>query len=45
VLPPEVIAPVDEAERVSTNAAAQFGLAAIQNLALVGEAITERGAA
>lgn len=45
VLPPEVLAPVDEAERVSTNAAAQFGLAAIQNLALVGEAITERGAA
>ncbi|GAB3610178.1 Tat pathway signal sequence domain protein [Humibacter ginsengiterrae] len=39
VLPPEVIAPVDEAERVSTNAAAQFGLAAIQNLALVGEAL------
>ncbi|WP_205864650.1 Tat pathway signal sequence domain protein [Planctomonas sp. JC2975] len=43
VLPPEVIAPVQEADRVSTNAAAQFGLAAIQNLALVGEAIAERG--
>ncbi|GAB3794356.1 Tat pathway signal sequence domain protein [Humibacter antri] len=43
VLPPDVIAPVDEAARVSTNAAAQFGLAAIQNLALVGEALAERG--
>jgi hypothetical protein len=42
VLPPEVLAPVQEADRVSTNAAAQFGLAAIQNLALVGDAIGER---
>jgi hypothetical protein len=42
VRPPEVLAPVDEADRVSTNAAAQFGLAAIQNLALVGDAIAAR---
>lgn len=42
VLPPLVIAPVNEADGVSTNAAAQFGLAAIQNLALVGDAISER---
>ncbi|MGA0567959.1 Tat pathway signal sequence domain protein [Rathayibacter sp. KR2-224] len=39
VLPPEVLAPVQEADGVSTNAAAQFGLAAIQNLALVGDAV------
>jgi hypothetical protein len=43
VLPPQTLSPVDEAEGVSTNAAAQFGLAAIQNLALVGDAIGERG--
>jgi hypothetical protein len=33
----EVLRPVDEAAFVSTNAAAQWGLAAIQCLALVGE--------
>ena len=42
ILPPYVIAPVEEAQRLSTNASAQFGLAAIQNLALVGDAIGER---
>ncbi|HWU47664.1 MAG TPA: Tat pathway signal sequence domain protein [Humibacter sp.] len=42
VLPPYVVAPVQEGEQVSTNASAQFGLAAIQNLALVGDAITAR---
>ncbi|MFJ4029730.1 Tat pathway signal sequence domain protein [Paenarthrobacter sp. NPDC089989] len=36
ILPPYVLAPVDEAPTVSTNDAAQFGLAVIQNLALVG---------
>ncbi|MFD7770439.1 Tat pathway signal sequence domain protein [Streptomyces sp. NPDC059787] len=35
---PEVLNPVDEA-RLSTNASAQFGLAAIQCLALVGDEI------
>jgi YetA-like protein len=34
---PTVLAPVDEAPWVSTNDAAQYGLAAIQNLALLGE--------
>lgn len=34
--PPHVLAPVDEAPTVSTNDTAQFGLAVIQNLALVG---------
>lgn len=29
--------PVDEASWVTTNAAALFGLAAIENLALIGE--------
>lgn len=42
IMPPYVIAPVEEAQRVSTNASAQFGLAAIQNLALVGDVIEER---
>jgi hypothetical protein len=32
-----VLNPVDEAAWVSTNDTAQWGLAAIQNLALVGE--------
>ncbi|HKU35640.1 MAG TPA: hypothetical protein VJP90_08840, partial [Paenarthrobacter sp.] len=44
ILPPFVLSPVDEAPTVSTNDAAQFGLAAIQNLALIGEhlpAVTE----
>ena len=34
--PPFVLLPVDEAPTVSTNDAAQFGLAVIQNLALAG---------
>ncbi len=34
--PPHVLLPVDEAPTVSTNDTAQFGLAVIQNLALVG---------
>ncbi|MCU4675237.1 hypothetical protein N7931_06280, partial [Catenovulum sp. 2E275] len=34
---PNVLNPVDEATWVSTNGAAQWGLAAIQNLALIGE--------
>jgi hypothetical protein len=36
---PTVIAPVDENLRVSTNGASQWGLAAIQNLALVGDSL------
>jgi len=36
---PAVLQPVDEAAFVSTNATAQWGLAAIQNLALVGDAL------
>lgn len=35
--PPNVLTPVDEASTVSTNDASQFGLAVIQNLALIGE--------
>jgi hypothetical protein len=35
--PPLVLAPVDETDFVSTNASAQYGLAAIQCLALVGD--------
>lgn len=31
-----VLIPVEEATWISTNAAAQYGLAAIQDLALVG---------
>lgn len=42
VEPPDVLTRVHEADRVSTNASAQFGLAAIQNLALIGDAIDER---
>ncbi|NCT84170.1 MAG: Tat pathway signal sequence domain protein [Comamonadaceae bacterium] len=34
---PQVLNPVEEAAWISTNDAAQWGLAAIQNLALVGE--------
>ena len=37
IQPPHVLAPVDEAPTVSTNDTAQFGLAVIQNLALVGK--------
>lgn len=36
---PAVLNPVDEAAWVSTNAASQWGLAAIQNLALAGDSI------
>lgn len=36
ILPPHVLQPVDEAPTVSTNDTAQFGLAVIQNLALIG---------
>ncbi len=36
---PAVLQPVDEAAFVSTNATAQWGLAAIQNLALAGNAL------
>jgi hypothetical protein len=35
--PPEVLSPVDEALTLSTNDAAQFSLATIQNLALIGD--------
>jgi len=34
---PAVLRPVDETSAVSTNAASQWGLAAIQNLALIGD--------
>ncbi|GAB3001826.1 Tat pathway signal sequence domain protein [Saccharothrix stipae] len=37
---PSVLKPVDEASFVSTNASAQYGLAAIQCLALVGDHLT-----
>ncbi|GMA27869.1 Tat pathway signal sequence domain protein [Arenivirga flava] len=37
VLPPDVLHPVDEIASVSTNDAAQYSLAAIQNLALIGD--------
>ncbi|MCC5835576.1 MAG: Tat pathway signal sequence domain protein [Opitutales bacterium] len=39
VEPPKVINPIDEATWVSTNDSAQWGLAAIQNLALVSDAL------
>jgi hypothetical protein len=42
---PNVLKPVDEAAGVSTNAAAQWGLAAIQNLALAGDIVEEAYAA
>jgi exo-rhamnogalacturonan lyase-like protein len=38
---PTVLAPVDEAPYLSTNSAAQYGLAAIQNLALIGKWLDE----
>lgn len=38
---PWVLNPVDEAPWISTNDTAQWGLAAIQNLALVGEQLVE----
>jgi hypothetical protein len=34
---PDVLNPIDEAAWVSTNASSQWGLAAIQNLALIGD--------
>jgi hypothetical protein len=34
-----VLNPVDEVPWVSTNETAQWGLAAIQNLALIGDAL------
>jgi len=40
---PTVLVPVDEAPFVSTNDAAQYGLAAIQNLALLGNQAGEVG--
>lgn len=39
--PPVVVRPVDEARTVSTNDASQYGLAAIQNLALIGRFLDE----
>ena len=36
---PEVLRPIDEDPAISTNGAAQWGLAAIANLALIGEAL------
>ncbi|MGW7521365.1 exo-rhamnogalacturonan lyase family protein [Streptomyces sp. NPDC054796] len=36
---PEVLNPAEEATWVSTNTTAQYGLAAIQNLALIGDAM------
>jgi hypothetical protein len=41
---PAVLRPVDEAEGVSTNGTAQWGLAAIQCLALVPEHLPAAGA-
>jgi len=38
---PHVLNPVDEAPSVSTNDAAQYGLAAIQNLALIGDRLPD----
>jgi len=38
---PAVLKPIDESAQVSTNAAAQWGLAAIQDLALVGDALED----
>lgn len=36
-----VLTPIDEATWITTNAASQYGLATIQNLALAGEALDE----
>ncbi|MES2441191.1 MAG: Tat pathway signal sequence domain protein [Pseudomonadota bacterium] len=41
----DVLKPVDEAPGVSTNAAAQWGLAAIQDLALIGDSVDTAWAA
>ncbi|MFJ5956804.1 Tat pathway signal sequence domain protein [Paenarthrobacter sp. NPDC092416] len=43
ILPPYVLQPVDEAPTVSTNDTAQFGLAVIQNLALIGGELPPNG--
>ncbi|KAA9090031.1 Tat pathway signal sequence domain protein [Microbacterium radiodurans] len=43
VLPPHVLNPVDEVPSISTNDAAQYGLAAIQNLALIGHLLPRGG--
>jgi hypothetical protein len=40
---PGVLRPVQESETVTTNDAAQFGLATIQNLALIGDALEKHG--
>jgi hypothetical protein len=37
--PPHVLHPVDEAEGLSTNDAARFALASMQNLGLIPEAV------
>lgn len=42
VMPPEVLSPVTEARGVSTNAVSQFGLAAIQVMALIGDEAPEQ---
>ncbi|MGP4917339.1 exo-rhamnogalacturonan lyase family protein [Brachybacterium tyrofermentans] len=34
---PAVLEPVDEADFLGTNGSAQYGLSAIQNLALIGD--------
>ena len=39
-----VLRPIDEDPIVSTNAAAQWSLAAIQNLALIGASLEEAAA-
>ncbi|UTF60422.1 Tat pathway signal sequence domain protein [Gilvimarinus sp. DA14] len=41
ITPPAVLAPVTEARGVSTNAVSQFGLTAIQIMALIGEQAPE----
>jgi hypothetical protein len=37
---PDVLNPIDELRRIGTNGAAQWGLSAMQCLALVGDQIT-----
>ena len=39
---PAVLQPIDEAAWISTNDAAQWSLAAIQNLALIGDQLPSR---
>jgi hypothetical protein len=43
VEPPAVLSPVDEAAGVATNDASQWSLAAIANLALIGDALPAQG--